>query len=292
MPDPEPEVCIVWPLAIQYWKAEKPALPFMVDTAWPAVVHVCRDARAILLRSGLVRLRYSQLAGFDVPCREFNPCIDTLYWNRDQIEAMGIFFKEPENVDLMCSLRHIAIELPGIYPSLIPAPFLRTENTFPRTVAFVVPDTSEDYSFRDSFLPPARRFKLRDIPEDRLQNTTCRNVPYRTEDLCATQSLQQVIQACRKRLIDAMRPQTPNEEGVSWDLEDRNTGGLNIKVQSFVEYTAGEWVEVCGSRKLGQHGQAPQVRLIPPGDWKNPRDYRVLDDDCGRYPHAEELPRE
>ncbi|GAB1309947.1 hypothetical protein MFIFM68171_00157 [Madurella fahalii] len=39
VPNPEPEVCIVWPLGIDVYADEEPALPFIVDTAWPAVAH-------------------------------------------------------------------------------------------------------------------------------------------------------------------------------------------------------------------------------------------------------------
>ncbi len=43
IPDPEPEVCLVWPLAIPEYTdpPEEPALPFVVDTAWPVIAHVC-----------------------------------------------------------------------------------------------------------------------------------------------------------------------------------------------------------------------------------------------------------
>lgn len=54
--DPQPEVCIAWPMNIDAEASippEEPALPFTVDTAWPAV-----------------------------PYRRFIPAIDTLYCGR------------------------------------------------------------------------------------------------------------------------------------------------------------------------------------------------------------------
>ena len=83
VPDPEPEVCIVWPMNIDDEASippEEPALPFTVDTAWPAVAHVCHAAREAVLAPGAVRLRHSPAAGIAVPYRRFIPAIDTLYW--------------------------------------------------------------------------------------------------------------------------------------------------------------------------------------------------------------------
>lgn len=98
--DPEPEVCLVWPVYLACYtgpgrRADDPVLPFIVDTDWPAVVHVCRVAREAAFKSGAVQLRHSPLAGFAVPYRHFMPAIDTLYCGRFQYVALCCFAAGP-----------------------------------------------------------------------------------------------------------------------------------------------------------------------------------------------------
>ena len=94
---PEPEVCLAWPLNIEYDSRppEDPVLPFTVDTAWPGVAHACRASREAFLASSRA-VRYSPAAGFAVPYRRFIPAIDTLYLGQAQISAVLRFLSRPE----------------------------------------------------------------------------------------------------------------------------------------------------------------------------------------------------
>jgi hypothetical protein len=82
------------------------------------------------------------------------------------------------------------------------------------------------------------------------------------------------------------------DKGTAWSTSDCCFSGLEIKAQTFVEYTMtennqGQWVEVCKDRLLGEHGiegdVAPEPRHILVMDRKNPEQYRVLDDDNALY---------
>ncbi|OIW22417.1 hypothetical protein CONLIGDRAFT_222998 [Coniochaeta ligniaria NRRL 30616] len=285
VPDPEHEVCVVWPLAIRDWRGgEQPVLPFMVDTAWPTAAHVCHSARASLLRTGALRLRRSRMAGFAVPCRAFDPAIDTLYWGQSQAGAMQAFFRNSKNAALARSLRHVAVELPVTYPPSELAEFVRQRAVFLRTLALVVPDSSDSYSVQTEFVPPVRRCCLQDIPDDLSREITLTDVPFLEAHMDRRQTLHEFIEGLRANLDRHVHNFTVmGDEGTAWSARDRCFRGLEIKAQTFVEYTMGQWAEVCGRRKLGREGRAPQVRDIPQADRKSPEEYRVLDDDCGLF---------
>lgn len=80
LPDDEPEVCIMWPLRFQGLSQTTQTLP--VDTAFPVLMHVCREWRAFVLSplSG-VAFRRSRLAGCGVPYRPYRPDLDAFFVN-------------------------------------------------------------------------------------------------------------------------------------------------------------------------------------------------------------------
>ena len=182
VPDPEPEVCLVWPLYIEQYSnpPEAPALPFVVDTAWPAAAHVCRAARAAVFASGSLRLRHSPTAGFAVPYRLFIPEIDTLYLGRYQAGAvLEKFCNRPENAGFVESLRHLAIEVSAaemLRSNL--ASLIRQRAVCVRTFSIGLASSTvpEARSCLPSVLPPGRRCRLRDISGDALDSIDVRDV--------------------------------------------------------------------------------------------------------------------
>ena len=292
VPDPEPEVCIVWPLSIEQYSDKEPALPLIVDTTWPAVAHVCRNARSAVLESGVLRLRQSPTAGFAVPYRHFIPVIDTLYWGRYQAGAMHRFLRQPENAIFARDLRHIAVELTATYPQSELAELIRQRAVFLRTLSVVLPTTTDSSSTAASFLPPARRCRLRDITGQMLHEIKLTQVPALESHEKMPMPLQEYLDKRRGDLDSHVRKfAVLGDEGTAWSTRDGCFSGLEIKVQTFLEYAMAEdnqaqWVEVCGNRLLGHHlddDTAPEPRHIPVADRKNPEEYRVLDDDSGWY---------
>lgn len=56
------------------------APPQLVVDIELTLMHICRDSRAFLTsKVGGVRFRYSRVAKLNVPCRAFDPALDTLY---------------------------------------------------------------------------------------------------------------------------------------------------------------------------------------------------------------------
>jgi hypothetical protein len=154
IPDPEPEVCIAWPLTLYDWEDEQPAQPFTVDTSWPAAAHVCRTARAAVLSPSLIRLRHSPTANLAVPFRTFNPAIDTLYWCHNQKSSMRTFLQAPQNQPLALALRHLAISIRATYPLSDITELIHQHATDLHTLSLVVPDSSPTQPLHATIQPP------------------------------------------------------------------------------------------------------------------------------------------
>ncbi len=289
--DPEPEVCVAWPLLIEQYTRppEEPALPFLVDTAWPAVVHVCRVAREAALKSGAVQLRYSPVAGFAVPYRHFIPAIDTLYWGKFQTGAMRLFLYRPENASLARDLRHLSIDLSGWSPAFEVAKLIRRKLVDLRTLSMVFPATANVPETLLPFLPPARRCRLRTMSDKALDEITMARAPLlRAEESGPLPlSLRTYIDKQRENFGRHVREfSVQGPEGTAWSTRDDSFSGLEITAQTFVEYRRTgdqeQWVETCQDRLVPRPGQgttAPRPRYIWPEDRKRPEEYRVLDDD-------------
>ncbi|KAK4099394.1 hypothetical protein N658DRAFT_498530 [Parathielavia hyrcaniae] len=306
LPDLEPEVCIVWPLQIMNFPIadEEPALPFTVDTAWPAVAHVCRTARQVAHTSRALRLRHSPNAGFAVPYRHFIPAIDTLYWGRNQAEAMYTFLLKPENASFARELRQIAVEVAGTYPHDQLANIIRQRAVYLKTLSFVLPSTQGSHSTTLSFLPPARRCRLRHIPSSSWDEVKLARVTFLRAGERVPMPLREYLDKRRRDMEEYVRGfNVQREEGTAWI--SRNGGGsfsgVDIKAQTFVEYKTTvvennrqqeQWAEVCQNRLLGgfelQDAAAPHPRRIAVAKRKNPEEYRVLDDDSAWW-SAEEF---
>ncbi|KAI9147285.1 hypothetical protein HJFPF1_13324 [Paramyrothecium foliicola] len=289
--DPQPEVCLIWPLGIDSHNAivEGPALPLTVDAPWPSIFHVCRASREFTERSGLLRLRFSPVAGFAVPYRLFNPAHDTLYWSRGQANAMDVFFKQPMNEELARSLRHIAVEIGVNFPPSILTELIRERAPHVRTLALVLADTAESPSIKQRFIPPARRCRLKDIPDKVLKATTVTDVPFLEPEMKRRQSLDAFLKAMLSEMDYHVREfgitedEETGNEATAWSSADQSFTGIIFKAQTFVEYSGSEWVEVCGSRKFDLDSRESPENSIAVKDRQDPEKYRVLDDDCGSF---------
>lgn len=286
----------MWPLVIRSYpgQREQPVLPFTVDTAWPAVFHACRESREAVLSSGALRLRHSARAGFAVPFRAFDPTIDTLYWGKFQSDAMHDFFADPAFAALGRALCHVAIEVPALYPQRLMAETIRQTAVCLRTLSLVLPDTKSLDEGEDklnchlthiSFLPPALRCRLRDLPSDVAQETVLTDVPLVPAHWVRTMPLRAYMEHRRWEMDQHVRTSNVvGTKGSAWSDEDTSFSGLEIKAQTFVQYERPKpegWIEVCGQRTLDRSlGRAIEQRLIHRTHRRDPEEYRVLDDDC------------
>lgn len=297
IPEPESEVCMVWPLVLERdydrgaW--EEPAMPLTVDTAWPAIMHACREGREAVLTSRRLTLRRSAAAGgLAVPYRLFDPAIDTLYWGDAQTDAVRDFLVEnrEHGLPLARALHQIAVDVRAAYPMSFLAEIVRRAAPNLQTLSLVLPDTaSRTHGIRLALLPPARRCRLRDLPPELCREIAMIDLPsFGGEVTPDTMSVAAFLEHVRDRMrhhVRAFRVSGP--DGTAWSSKDRAFSGLAIKAQTFVEYEyddkagRGRWTEVCGGRMLdhalGRYHRPPHI-AVP--DRRNPEEHRVIEDDC------------
>lgn len=170
---PEPEVCLMWPVNLceRYEGPEStmPSQPFVVDTAFPVAMHVCRESGALVQNSTLsgVLFRSSTLAGCPVPFRHYDPELDTMYWGSENIAELARNAIALPDIFLVTS---IAIEVQwGFRLDLSLIDTLGDTMSDLKTLSLVLPDSTDNNRRRESFVrhdafkQPSRRCKLRTI---------------------------------------------------------------------------------------------------------------------------------
>jgi hypothetical protein len=149
------------------------------------------------------------------------------------------------------------------------------------------------------FLPPRRRCRLRDVSDEALDEVRIARVPFEGATEVNGLPFRKHLENRRAGMDNHIRHflVRGGDEGTAWSTADCCFSGLEIRAQTFVEYTRaenneGQWVEVCGDRLLGttpQDPTAPAPRRVPLANRKHPEEYRVLDDDSGWYSREEFL---
>ncbi|KAK3896339.1 hypothetical protein C8A05DRAFT_20661, partial [Staphylotrichum tortipilum] len=269
----------------------------------PSPTHVCRTTREAAFST--LCLRHSSIAGFAVPFRRFMPAIDTLYMGLHQIIATLNFLGRPENASLARQLRRMAIEvscMTGTELSHVSGFILKHALSL-QTLSLVLPGTCDIPAYGMLLLPPARRCRLRDIPEAMVNELKVTSISFPRENETLPMPLRVYFARQRGRMPRSIHAPTATEdERTAWSAKDGPFSRFELKAQTFVEYryfpaaaAAGgipqeEWVEVCKERLLGGNSpeqedsaRAPTPRPIPRADRKDPEQYRVLDDDNGRW---------
>lgn len=289
--EPQPEVCLLWPqnAVASRRRPYIPSLPLLVDTAWPAVAHVCRAAREAAFTSGAVQLRYSPTARCAVPYRRFIPAIDTLYTTRLQTFEMLCFLMQPEQDQLARDLRHLAVEMSGMRFDGRIALFIQRKASCLRTLSVVFPGTVDIQSPHVEFALPERRCVLRDVSDSALDRCMLIGGDPRPPPEIPLVSFRKYLVKQRERMDHFAHVHLSgiNEtDGMARSAQGDYFSGLEIKAQTFVEYSRDkdgreQWVEVCRDRLLPRGDLRVWPPRVPLGGRKNPEEYRVLDDDRG-----------
>lgn len=111
LPPPEPEVCIACPLNAGGQPPNFTAiLPLTVDTAFSALMHVCRESRRFAESTSASGIRYrtSEVAGCLVPFRPFIPELDTFYIARGTVPAAKALILRHR--ELASTIQHVAVD--------------------------------------------------------------------------------------------------------------------------------------------------------------------------------------
>ncbi|KAJ4304312.1 hypothetical protein N0V88_001925 [Collariella sp. IMI 366227] len=176
--DDEPEVLILEAVHVLERQEDGGTEPMVVDTAFPALMHVCRESRNFVVNNaGRFGIQFrdcpvdAAAASYtiSVPCRPFRPELDTIYWNHAMTELM----RHGGDDAWLSVLRHLALASPS------PPVWLRNDmphyilTSCPelRSLSVVVTGSSDDSPVREAVaLPPkGRRCKLRPITPGRAQ---------------------------------------------------------------------------------------------------------------------------
>ncbi|OAQ61399.1 hypothetical protein VFPPC_14563 [Pochonia chlamydosporia 170] len=294
LPMPEPEVCLMWPVNLyqRYEGPEStmPSEPYVVDTAFPVLMHVCRESRAMVQNSTLsgVLFRSSTLAGCAVPFRYFDPELDTMYWGSENIIELARNSMALPDVFAITSL---AIEVQwGFRLNLNLIDTLMDTMSDLQTLSLVLPDSTDNNRPRvslfghEAFKQPSRRCKLRTIDSQKqpiIHIETSGDRIVANDDLVP---LPLALQQCREALergAAALLAESAAISGIVREGPDtrRWFNHLRIQAQTFIEYQPdGTWKEICGERRFVDQGRTYMLGpYIPVAERPNPELVRVND---------------
>lgn len=131
----------------------------------------CRLSRETALKSPpQLQLHYNPAAGIEVPFRDFDQAIDTLYFpskDSNASNARGTFLVD--NLDLVGKIRHMTFELKSAFmPGTSGWGFSLYEVArLLQTLSVVIADSQRTaHNVNGRFTPPTRRCRLVDIADD------------------------------------------------------------------------------------------------------------------------------
>lgn len=252
LPDDTPEVCIPWPLdeePVRWQPGHEPPVaprakflePFLVDTGFPVLMRVCREARGVA--TSLTRFRYSPLACCPVPFRAFRPDLDVLYVS---------VCRPPSDINLVPKwgpfppgTRHLALDLHSIKDGgflwiLVGNPALDV-----RSVTCVLPASNALLDTAARFRPPVRRCRLREVrqPPDGSQSHIIyvdRGFDRRMTGMA--RYLEEVRDHVGAEFADVLEVAAlPDEYLRRWDAAERRFD-VAFDARTFEEYRGGRWV--------------------------------------------------
>ncbi|ODA80987.1 hypothetical protein RJ55_03947 [Drechmeria coniospora] len=298
LPADEPEVCLMWPVNL-FEREEgpasmRPSRPFIVDTAFPAMMHVCHESRVLAQDSkrSRVRFRWSIAAACPVPFRHYRPDLDTMYFGAENLHPI---LRSSDLDDQLSDVKSVAFDIHECLRHEIHViDFIRQEFGSLQTLSFVLADSTGEKKIDDfgrpecvAFRQPSRWCKLQQIPQEMMDTTRFYpNFPVRGRNpvslLDFLHYFRTKLEASAlegRRLASAI--QGTDRSHVVADEENFLWHGPNLKIQAqtFVEYQKdGSWKEVCGDRQfVASLDTVMSGRYVPMAKRLNPERCRVND---------------
>ena len=134
-----------------------------VDTLYPALMHICRQSRAIALKPGSSEIRfcYSKHARCHIPFRPFNPHIDVLFLPAGHLQLMG-----DKVLQYVRNVRYIAVDSRSINDPIVKNALARLviRNFRRLEKLYIVLAHSRRIITSLSAEAPGYRFKMHSIP--------------------------------------------------------------------------------------------------------------------------------
>lgn len=262
LPDDEPEVFILRRTDPQCHQKDDPPRPppMTVDTAFPALMHVCHESRSVVLQNNSIRFRFSAAAGCDVPCRQFRPELDTLFWNGDLQQSLWGRRTVSGDADtdadtgrlLLPQLRHLALPSSSAFCGQLLTDCIMGFCPALRSLSVVFADSADGNWVKSRFRESGRRCKLRRIQSHHARVMT---VVMDTSGGCEPEDTDRVT---LEGVMDRFREDLERNRKSSMYWHEKYTGRpwstmldspapkLDCFAATFVEWRGGGWVEVCG----------------------------------------------
>ncbi|KAF9885247.1 hypothetical protein FE257_000607 [Aspergillus nanangensis] len=293
LPQDVPEVCIGWPT---YLKGDQQLQePYLVDTAFPVLMHICRETRQFVLSPPpksshfAPRFRFSKEAGCKVPYRHFRPELDKFYITNGQYDHMFQIYEF--NHEIMHQCVHLAIEM-AIWSAssywFNDFVFKHMQNI--KTISIVFPSSDSDrYTFDNNvFQPPTRRCRLVEIKQPKKVMGTALMPSSSTRGRLSPghPSFQDWVEfrwqgAAEQADITWVHIYREGiYHGSAWDRESQSFVGVIRAAFTFRQFKRGNqgeetWDEVCRDRLHPQDYEPERVEMT-----RDPTEWRVNDDEA------------
>lgn len=219
----------------------------VIYTAYPVLMHVCRDWRAFAVSR--TTFRYSQAAMMEVPSRGFRLDLDNLYI--PATNSSPVWFSG----DVRCSLaRHIAMQAQTFLSYGARSLALMTYFKNMETLTIILPSSTGRHSLHTTFSAPPGRCRLRRVSSVALNDPKMLAVVQETGQTTGGMSqaamvsafLQWVEVAVQRtaQYLRATQEWDPSRQG---EQDQSQTPPFQALAQIFVEYHyrngTGEWIE-------------------------------------------------
>ncbi|KAI1460340.1 hypothetical protein F4805DRAFT_390921 [Annulohypoxylon moriforme] len=250
LPEDTQEVCIPWPLQEEAASEEEVATrwtqpriclrPFLVDTAFPVLMHVCHESREYA--KSRTRFRYSLVAGCPVPFRTFKPDLDIMYYSRCR-PPIGDDDYKWGNFPL--GTKHLAADLHTIRDgSSFQQAFCLYYHL--KTITCVLPAPGSIVGTSVRFRPPVRRCRLRPV-EQPTDGSQSHFIHVDGGSYRRMTSASQYFKEVRDRINTGFLDYVPFDGMIDEDLRPRwnaeeQAYDFELKPQMFEEYRGGRWV--------------------------------------------------
>ena len=220
-----------------------------VDTAFPALIHVCREPRSFLVQHSGIRFRFSPEAGCEVPFPYFRPELDTMVWSADIQQSVRTPVYSGAHDSWLPRLQHLAMPSATAFSGEDLAYCILEDCHDLGSLSVVFPDSSDDNWVRAKFIEPKRRCKFRRIQPDDARVMTVVNDAWGgrdPEDRITLGAFLATFHEQLDRYGQLYIYLQVHYAGRSWSTLLDSFAPLDRFASTFVECRRGEWVEVCG----------------------------------------------
>lgn len=243
LPDDVPEVLILQPENLGLLGRDTIPEPMTVDTAFPALMHACRESRDFVLKHGGLRFRSSRKARCEVPFRPFRSDLDTAFWNQDLLPYLWDTFCSASLNLWLSQLQHLAIASSRAFRGKHVTDCIARHCPELRCLSLVFSDSSNNNWAMSRFVEPKRRHKLRCIHPDRARAMTVWSDAVWCDPEYQITLENFLMLFCEEVNAHGESTSRPHEDCLGWTWSIDSCAKRRCFAQTFVEWCGGEWVE-------------------------------------------------